>query len=182
MTLVSKYNVIGYIGTYYALASTPITVTIHYFAYHYCNYWRMVILNAESILYGCIAVFTVLTPTAIIILKMKLGLRLNIIKEILYSIVFGIFFSGIGWSMMLAIAAHLFGVNMSWGSTNKDGWSVKAYMYELRRMWPMYIICFGQLTMIGLGWFLLDLRAWPAIVPMALSASAHMIVPLFSLL
>jgi cellulose synthase/poly-beta-1,6-N-acetylglucosamine synthase-like glycosyltransferase len=182
ITIASKYNVIGYMGTYYALASAPIMVTIHYFAFHYCGYWRSMYVSAENVLYGCIGVFTILTPIAVIVLKMKLGIRLSILRELWYSIIFGIFFSGIGFHLMMAILSHWLGFNMSWTSTNKEGGSLKDYLKALRQLWFSYLFAFLQISVIIIGWFVLEIRAWPAIVPIGISASAHIIVPLISLL
>jgi cellulose synthase/poly-beta-1,6-N-acetylglucosamine synthase-like glycosyltransferase len=181
ITIASKYNVIGYMGTYYALASAPIMVTVHYFAFHYCIYWRSMYVTAENILYGCIAVFTILTPIAIIILKKKLSIRISILREILYSFIFGIFFSGIGFHLMMAILSHLLGFNMAWSSTNKEGGTLRDYLKALRQLWLSYLFAFTQIAIILVGWFVLDIRAWPAIVPIGISASAHIIVPLISL-
>ena len=178
ISIQSKYNIIGYMGTYYAIAISPIAVVIHYFGYHYCSYWRDVILHAEYILYGCIGVFSVLTPIAIIILKFKLKLKPNIFKEIGCAIGFGLFFSGIGLHLLFALLSHILGLSMSWSSTNKESMTLYEYLKAIRKLWFVYLVSFAQLTMIGVGWFILELRAWPAIVPMALSAGCHIIVPL----
>jgi hypothetical protein len=66
---------------------------------------------------------------------------------------------------------------MSWSSTNKESLTLYEYLKAIRKLWFVYLVSFAQVTMIGVGWFILELRAWPAIVPMALSAGCHIIVP-----
>jgi hypothetical protein len=164
-------------GTYYAIAIAPIIVTLHYFAFFYCSYWRNIIVNSEHILFGCISVFTVLTPLATICLKLKLGHPPRVAKELLCTLGFGIFFSGIGLHLLYAIIAHLFGLSISWSSTNKETMGHKVYIKEALSYWPIYLVCIGQLTIIGVGWFVIGLRSWSAITPMAISAGAHLLVP-----
>jgi cellulose synthase/poly-beta-1,6-N-acetylglucosamine synthase-like glycosyltransferase len=173
----TKYNVLGYMGTYYAVAIAPIIVTIHYFAFFYCKYWRNIIVNSEDVLFGCISVFTILTPLATICLKLKLGRPLQVIKEFLCTISFGLFFSGIGLHLLYAIICHLLNLSVSWSSTNKEATGYKEYIKQALKFWPVYLICTGQLTIIGVGWFVLGFRSWSAITPMAISAGAHLLVP-----
>jgi cellulose synthase/poly-beta-1,6-N-acetylglucosamine synthase-like glycosyltransferase len=177
ISIITKYNVLGYMGTYYAVAASPIIVIIHYFAFFYCSYWRNIIVNSEHILFGCISVFTILTPLATICLKLKLSQPLKILKELLCTIGFGIFFSGIGLHLLYAIIAHLLNLSISWSSTNKEAIRYKEYIKEALRYWPIYFISIGQLTIIGVGWFVLGLRSWSAITPMAISAGAHLLMP-----
>ena len=180
ITLASKYNVIGYIGTYYALALTPIVTTIHYFAYIYCPYWRGLYSNSENILYSCIGVFTLLTPISTMTLKLKLKEPINVFREMGYSLCYGLFFAGIGLHLLFAILSHFLGINMSWGSTNKEAGGIRAYLKSLKCLWGAYLISAAQLTLIGIGWYFLGVRSWPAIVPMGISACAHILVPFMS--
>jgi hypothetical protein len=177
ISMITKYNVLGYMGTYYAVAIAPIIVTVHYFAFFYCSYWRNIIVNSEHILFGCIAVFTVLTPLATICLKLKLGRPPDVIKELLCTIGFGLFFSGIGLHLLYSITCHILGLSISWSSTNKEATRWQKYLREVVKYWPIYLFCIGQLTIIGCGWFLWEFRAWSAIAPMAISAGTHLLVP-----
>jgi hypothetical protein len=102
-------------------------------------------------------------------------------RELGYSLCYGLFFSGIGLHLLFALASHFFGFNMSWTTTNKESGRVKDYLKSLKCVWFVYLLCTAQLTLIGLGWFFLDIRAWPAIVPMGISAAAHILVPFISI-
>ncbi len=182
ITMTTKYNILGYTGTYYALAVAPAFCIAHYFAYHYSEVWRTTVINAEHVLYSCMCVFSILTPLATIILKWKLGLKLRILKEFRYSILFGIFFAGIGWHLLTALATHFFSIDTGWGSTNKTTPTRKEIRKQILRLWPVLLLSAAELTIIPLGWFFLDLRAWPAIVPLAISASSHILVPFLGFL
>lgn len=177
ISIITKYNVLGYMGTYLAVAIAPIIVSIHYFAYFYCSYWRNIIVNSEHVLFGCISVFTIITPLATICLRLKLGLAPKVAKEFLYTLGFALFFSGIGWHLLWAFICHTGNLSMSWSTTNKESMSRAAYLREAVRFWPIYLISICQLILIGLGWFLLENRAWSAITPIAISAAAHLLVP-----
>ncbi len=174
ISLAAKWNVIGYMGTYYALAASPILVMVHYFGYAYCPYWKMMIITGENILYGCIAVFSIFTPIAITIMKYKLGLRASVAKEWLYSLIFSVFFAGLGWHMMVSIIGHLFGWKMSWGATNKNGAAKVPARAVLRAAWQPILWSTAQIGILVAGWQWLTIRDWQAIVPMGCSAVAHL--------
>jgi cellulose synthase/poly-beta-1,6-N-acetylglucosamine synthase-like glycosyltransferase len=178
----TKYNTIGYIGIYYALAFSPIAVTINYVAYHYFPTWSNLYISSEQILYACVITFLVITPIATIILKKKLTLQCSILKEIGYSVLLGLFFSGIGFPILISLFAHFFGTNMSWSTTNKETSSRFIRLKEIWQTCRLSIIwAFLQLMLVILGWFFLNIRKWQSIVPIALSASAHLIVPFISI-
>jgi len=123
--------------------------------------------------------FTInLTPITVLILKKKLGLPFSVLKEIACSFAFGLFFAGMGFPLLIAILSHFFGINMSWSTTNKESSSRRETLKEVwRSCWVFFVCSLAQLLMIVLGWFFLGIRSWQAIVPMAVCASAHFIVP-----
>jgi cellulose synthase/poly-beta-1,6-N-acetylglucosamine synthase-like glycosyltransferase len=178
VSFAAKYNVLGYIGMYYALAFAPLAVTINYFAYHYSPVWNSIFTSAENILYSCILTFAILTPIAVLFIKKKLKLKFSILKEITCSIIFGLFFAGIGFHLLIAILAHFFGIDMSWTTTNKES---PSRIEKLKQTWQGCRISFvwasAQLITIVVGWYYLNIRSWQGIIPMAISASAHLIVP-----
>jgi cellulose synthase/poly-beta-1,6-N-acetylglucosamine synthase-like glycosyltransferase len=180
--LAAKWNVIGYAGTYYAIAAAPLAVTIHYFAWVFCPYWRALYVSAESTLYGCIAVFSVITPAAVLILKWKLGMPVGVVKELAASAAFGIFFAGLGWHLTAAICSHLLGLRATWGSTTKGSISRCESIRNISSVWPGIAIGVVQVAIIATGWALADIRSWQAIVPIGCSAVAHILVPILGVL
>ena len=93
----------------------------------------------------------------------------------------GVFFAGIGGPICHALLAHFIGFNMSWSSTNKE---TVTRLTKLRQIWQIYRIHFSwaflQVAMIIVGWFVLNLHYWQGILPMAIVACAHFIVPFIS--
>jgi cellulose synthase/poly-beta-1,6-N-acetylglucosamine synthase-like glycosyltransferase len=178
VSLHAKYNVIGYVGIFYALAVIPFMTTIHYFAYHTCPYWRESFITPEYIFYGCMLVFGIMTPISIWIIKAKLGIRTNLLREIGIALAFSIFYSGLGIHILAAILAHSMGLDMSWSITNKDASTVVNRLKSVRRLWMSYMISILQLVMILIGFFLLDYRHWQGIFPMAISAGGHILTPI----
>lgn len=184
VSLTTKYNIIGYMGTWYALAIIPFAVTIHYFGYFYCPYWHRLAVTSENIMYGCAIVFSALTPIATIILKWKLGRPVYIIGEITCTIIYGIFFSGIGIYLFISILGHAVGwPRLGWTATAKEKASkCDTLINGGRLMWPGIVFAFGQLGMVIFGWFYLGFKSWQGIFPMTWSAASTIAVVIMGVL
>ena len=178
VSTITKYNILGYMGTYYALAFSPIAVIVHYFGFFMCPYWARLTITGENILYGCVFVFGGLTPIATIVLKWKLGLRVNVVKEHMFAIIYSFFFCGISFQLLLAIMSHGIGFPpMKWGATAKEGTNRRTVLVNgLKIMYPSIILSLIELSIILFGWIYMGWVNWRGIAPLACSVGGVLIV------
>jgi hypothetical protein len=184
VSTITKYNILGYMGTYYALALSPAAVIVHYLGFFMCPYWAALTVTGENILYGCALVFAVLTPIATILLKWKMGLQVKVLKECAFTVVYSLFFCGISFQLLRAIMGHALGwPAMNWGATAKEGTSRKTVLVNgLRVMYPSIILSLIELGIILFGWKYMGWVNWRGIVPLAFSAGGSLSVYLMGLL
>ncbi len=186
----TKFSIIIYMASYYALATTPILTIVQYFCYRYSTYWQINVLNNLSIIYSCVILFSGLMPIANMFAVKKLGYSKDslyriIWNEIKHSFFLGIFFSGLSFHLLEAIISHAFGLNMSWSTTQKEliknsrGVELVNTVTYLKRM---YIYCFFWLFVIIILAFIpyepIQNRELGSILPLLLMCVCHISMPI----
>lgn len=186
----TKFSIFTYITSYYTFASCPILTVAQYFLYRYNDYWRSNVINSLSIIYGCIIVFSLLMPVANIFVVRKMNYSTKslfgtIFNEFKYSIILGLFFSGLSFHLLEAICSHMFNLNMSWSTTQKEViknskfFEFKHTVIYLKRMYMFYI--FWLLVIVTL-WFVpneeIQNRDVLSVVPLLLSCICHIFMPI----
>ncbi|KAF3048929.1 hypothetical protein E8E11_000427 [Didymella keratinophila] len=124
MQLSSKMTVIGYISPYYALASAFPLGVMNYFMIG----WRngdtdKFYVESWNVLIALVMVFNIMSNICLAILRYRLsemGPVRSLCQNFLWVPFFAIFFGGISFHLLLAICAHMFGIDMSWGTTAKE--------------------------------------------------------------
>ncbi|KAI8800138.1 glycosyl transferase family group 2-domain-containing protein [Cladochytrium replicatum] len=124
MNLSSKINIIGYIGSYYAIgAAWPLTILNYVVAGYWNDTLDKYYLRSYNVVFTSICVFTILSTFSFTIFNYRLneatlvGGFWNNLKWIPF---FAIFFSGLSFHVSLALLAHMVGYNMTWGATAKE--------------------------------------------------------------
>lgn len=144
LQLSSKITVLGYVSSYYALASAfPLTV-LNYFIVgwfegyldkFYMESWkgshplvymkRNIKLTYVSpiVFLGLLVVFSAAGNISLAIIRYRLGeksLMSALIENFKWMPMFAIFFGGLSFHLSLAILSHMFGINMTWSTTAKE--------------------------------------------------------------
>ena len=184
----TKFNIIAYMGSYYACAMGPIITIIQYFAYTYSLYWREVLSNSLYVIITCVILYSVLLPLSNIVVKAKLGSKDGICKiiykELVTTIFLSIFFSGLGFHILRSIFNHLFGLEMSWSTTEKnpdiikDSTRWKEIKHTLSSLRLMYSISITVLIVATILWWYIDIRDVSAVLPLYILFSTHIMMPL----
>ncbi|KAJ3416979.1 hypothetical protein HDV05_007461 [Chytridiales sp. JEL 0842] len=125
MSLHSKLNIIGYIGSYYAIGSAWILTILNYLL---VGFWDDELdryyLPSFDVLFTTLLVFTVLSNIAFAVFRYRLqtipSLPWALWENIRWIPFFAVFFSGLSFHVSVALVAHLVGYNMQWGSTAKE--------------------------------------------------------------
>ncbi|VBB18155.1 hypothetical protein YASMINEVIRUS_618 [Yasminevirus sp. GU-2018] len=189
ISLSAKYNILAYMGTYYAMAFGPILSLINFFAYR-DGLWKYLIVPSIDVLISVSIVFGILLPISTIIVEIKIHRKLKelplvIAEEILTGIFLTVFFSGIGFHLLSSILSHLFGVNMTWSFTQKDisnrSW-LDEFIHTILSLKIMFLTGFFTLGMILMFYFfpidyvqISDPRAY---APLLVTCCAHILQPL----
>jgi membrane glycosyltransferase len=124
MPLSSKLTILAYVGTYFAIAWSWISVLLNYFALG----WFLPKLDhmyAQSfgILFSVIMVFTFAGFLCLAILRFRgdnKPLVACLVENIIWAPFMTIFIGGLSMHVSQAILCHLCGIDMSWGATAKE--------------------------------------------------------------
>ncbi|EME46198.1 hypothetical protein DOTSEDRAFT_101420, partial [Dothistroma septosporum NZE10] len=124
MPLPSKFTILAYIGTYFALASAWILTLANYFLMGWFNgaldhYY----IDSFKIYFAIIIVFSGLGNVALAILRYRLGecsIFRGLIENLSWVPLLSIFLGGVSLHVSQAILSHLFSIDMTWGATSKE--------------------------------------------------------------
>lgn len=184
----SKMTIIAYIGTYYAIASAiPLTLANYLIVGWFTDDVDQFYITSWKIFVGMAVVFNVLSPLAYAMLRHRLG-QATFFKScwetIKWTPMFLLFFGGISFHLMKALACHFFSIKMEWTTTAKE-LEASGFRIGLDRIvrdfkW-MYLIVFaliGGMIYLAVGasqnWYIKD---FAAIVPLANQLGCHALLP-----
>ncbi|KAF1926166.1 uncharacterized protein M421DRAFT_102537 [Didymella exigua CBS 183.55] len=188
MQLSSKMTIIGYVSSYYALASAVPLGLLNYFLIG----WRngdtdQFYVESWNVFVTLIVVFNFMSNICLAVLRYRLG-EMHIVRALLQNFMwmpfFAIFFGGVPFHLLLAICAHMFGINMSWGATAKEKGTTNFWtewpkiMGRFKWMFAFMVPMFA--TMIYLGCYSeekVSIRGITSIVPMAVTVGSHIVFP-----
>jgi len=124
MPLPSKFTMMAYIGTYYAIGSSWALTMLNYFFIGWNNsYQDKYYLDSFQIYLAIIVVFTGLGNTSLAVLRYRTdeqGLLRAFWTVFQWIPMMTIFFGGLSLHVSQAILSHMFGIDMNWGATSKE--------------------------------------------------------------
>lgn len=189
--ITSKFTILAYIGTYYAIAAgLPLSVI---------NYvllglgWQLDKFYQSSwhIWVGLAVIYNLVSPVCFAMLRYRTKQKsyLGALGEcIKWLPLFLIFFSGLSFHLSKALLCHFFSINMEWTTTAKEvektGFRLSIIKVIKDFMW-MYIVC---LTIVAAMIFF-AFCPWPAwriidftvIIPLGNQLFGHLFLPFFAL-
>lgn len=134
-----------------------------------------------------IVVFNLMSNIALAVLRYRLGemgLFQSLLENFKWMPFFVIFFGGLSFHVGMAICAHMFSIDMSWGATAKEK-DDSNFFKELPKIWSrfkwMYMLMIplvGAMIYLGCfaphGW---EIDGVTAVVPMANLIIGHALFP-----
>eukprot|EP00898_Chlorokybus_atmophyticus_P006347 jgi/Chlat1/6713/Chrsp50S06422 len=183
-----KYNLFGYLGTYFAMATAPFAALFNYFMWQfsYNTLWPTEVIHTIDIVLFSLILFGFICPLTLAILKYRLShtsLLRGILTEFQHTLALMMFFTGIGYHLQNAVIAHLFQSKMEWSSTVKE--LKKSNFFQEVKVtvagykW-MYIHIIFWLIVIGGMWNVpipYQIRSVYAIAPLAILLIGHALLP-----
>lgn len=140
--LAYKISTLSYMSTYYALAvAFPLTLALFVIQGLFAPWLDLVFLPNFDVWITVTLIFTLAGGPGLIIARARCGHQtmLGAIKNALTHLPATIiFFSGLNFHIMTALFSHLFSINMSWTTTNKD-FTETSFTQLLKRFWLLHV-------------------------------------------
>lgn len=186
--LSSKTTILGYIATYYAIASgLPLTFANYFIVGWYNGYVDKFYMESWRVFLGLVVVFSVVGNVALAVLRHRLGEKsflLSLLENFKWMPLFAIFFGGLSFHLNLALLAHIFSINMEWGATAKEA-KKSNFFQEMPRIFESFkwmymciIPLIGVMIFFGCfaprGW---EIQGFTATVPLAVNLASHVLLP-----
>ncbi|KAH7390820.1 glycosyl transferase family group 2-domain-containing protein, partial [Phaeosphaeria sp. MPI-PUGE-AT-0046c] len=187
--LSSKISICGYIFSYYAIASAIPLGCLNYFLVGWLNgdldkYY----VQSWNVLIIILIVFNGLSTICFAVLRYRTGEASflgALFENIKWMPFFMIFFGGVSFHILLAICAHMFSINMTWGATAKEKTNSN-FFAEMPKIWKrfkwMYMFMIAMVGgMIYLGNFAphgWEIDGLTSVLPWSLSVVMHCLLPI----
>ena len=184
----SKFTMLAYMGTYYAIGSWWVLAVINYFMLGWYNvHVTALYQSAFKILLSTLIIFNVVTPFINAIHKFRTrqgNLFIALWENLKYICILAIFFGGLSMHLTKPLIYHLFEIPISWSATAKT-LDNSHFFKEIPMIWRRYkfyyltwlimiiaMIVIG--TLVPAAWRINDLLT---ILPMAYMLGCHVLTP-----
>lgn len=183
----TKYALISYIGSYYALAISPILCILYYSANLYTSKLNNIILGSHYELIIFIIIFYFLSVLSNIAINLRNNKNKNIFKMIIEQIIYGFilscFFGSLPYHLIVSNFDYFFNFNSNWCTTNKE--ISKLFSWDFIKKYKfLYIIgisIFILITTINSYYlFYLKKNLFILSIPLYLTLIFHLIFPLLT--
>ena len=185
----SKITIMAYIGTYFALGSSWFFTLMNYFLMGWFNgFLDHYYSDSFRIYVAIIAVFYIAGNLALAMLRYRIGEKSffsSLWENIKWIPCFTIFLGGVSMHICQALLSHMFSINMTWGSTNKEAEDTNFFV-EIPRILKNFrgtlIFCvLVAVMMVVLAHFVPEfwrINTFIAIYPLALVIASHSLMPI----
>ncbi|EAU83457.1 NCP1 [Coprinopsis cinerea okayama7 len=185
-----KITMMSYMFSYYGLAGSFLLSVINYLMLGLALEVDGFYMHSFEIFLACTVVFPGLGNVGYTLLEYRLGhkdLLRGLFENLIWVPFFFFFFGGLSIHISVAILAHLFSYNITWGATKKEVersnfW--KEVPKILKRFRVALIICaIVTIAMIVLATPLVPLAyripiySWAVVLPLAIAIAGHVLYP-----
>ncbi|KAI1848718.1 hypothetical protein JX266_005577 [Neoarthrinium moseri] len=192
MKVSSKVTILGYIGTYYAIAAALPLCLANYLLFGWVGSENLdhSYLPSWDILCGTLFIFMIASPICFAWFRHRIGQKMfvwAVLESFMWMPFFLIFFGGLSWHISYALLAHMFNLPIGWSSTAKEVEAtglvlgIGAIFKQFRCVLVAMFLLTGGVIYLAVGapagW---TITSWPNILPLALQIVGHRrINPLF---
>ncbi|KAH0373699.1 hypothetical protein KCU65_g253, partial [Aureobasidium melanogenum] len=189
MPLPSKFTIMAYIGTYYAIGSAWILTLLNYFLMGWYNgYEDKYYLDSFQIYLAILVVFSALGNLTLAVLRYRTdeqGLMSAILLNLMWIPMMMLFLGGLSLHLSQALLSHMFGIDMNWGATSKEAENTtffKEVGKVIKNFKYTFIFCIlVSIGMIVCAWVVpwnWQIRQFFAIWPLATIIFSHFFLPI----
>lgn len=185
----TKYALISYIGSYYAICISPLISFLYYFINIFPSDINNIFTDSNYAIVSFIILFYILSICSNIFINLKKKNTIDsifkiIFNELYYGIMLMGFFSSIPYHLFITNIDYLFSRKMYWHSTNKSNISIN-YFYFIKEYKIMFIIgsiVFFLVNLLNLYfYFYHNSNYFIYSIPINLIIFFHLIFPIFLL-
>lgn len=189
LPLSSKITILGYISSYYALASGfPMTILNYFLVGWFNGYLDKFYLESWRVFLSLVVVFSFAGNIALAIVRYRLGEKSLVgalLENFKWMPMFAIFFGGVSFHLSLALLAHMLCVDMQWGATAKEKENsnffkempkiFKSFKWMYAILLPLTgaMIYFGNFAPRGY-----EIKELAPVIPMTVTITSHALLPL----
>lgn len=185
----SKFTMLAYMGTYYAIASWWILALINYFMLGWYNvHVTSLYQSAFKILISTLVVFNIFTPFVNAVFRFRThdGNLIYVLWEnFKYITLLSIFFGGLSMHLTKPLLYHLFEIPISWSATAKT-LENSHFFKEIPMVWRRYKFYYLAWTIIAVGMVVIALavpETWKindllTVLPLAFFTGCSILSPL----
>ncbi|KAF2683165.1 hypothetical protein K458DRAFT_341123 [Lentithecium fluviatile CBS 122367] len=187
--LTSKFTIMAYVGTYYAIGSAWVLTLMNYFLIGWFNgmldhYY----LDSFKVYFSIIVIFTAMGNVALALFRYRIreaGLGEALLENLKWVPLLVIFLGGVSLHVSQALLCHMLCIDMSWGATAKEVDNTpffKEIPRVLRRFKGTFALCFGLMTLMvtmalvmPFDW---NITLFTAVFPLCAVAVTHFLLPI----
>ncbi|KAI4212163.1 MAG: hypothetical protein LQ351_005032 [Letrouitia transgressa] len=189
MPLPSKFTIMAYVGTYYAIASAWILTLLNYFMVGWFNgHLDHYYVDSFKIYFAIVVVFNCLGNIGLSVLRYRLdeeGILHALWTTFKWVIMLTCFLGGLSLHLSQAILSHMFSIDMSWGATAKEVENT-TFFEEIPKVLKKFKVTFaGCIAVAGLMIYLgtnappsYSISFFTAIWPLATLVACHFFLPI----
>jgi len=187
--LTSKFTIMAYVGTYYALGSAWILTVLNFFLVGWFNgmldhYY----LDSFKVYFSIIIVFTAMGNVALAVFRYRIseaGFLEAFFENLKWVPVLLIFLGGVSLHVSQALLCHMFSIDMTWGATAKEVDKTsffKEIPRVLRRFKGTFFLCFVltalMICMAVAMPFDWNITLFTAVFPLSALVTTHLLLPI----
>jgi hypothetical protein len=189
MPLTSKFTIMAYVGTYYAIGSAWILTLANYFLVGWFNgmldhYY----LDSFKVYFSIIIVFTGMGNLALALFRYRISeseFFTALFENLKWVPLLVIFLGGVSLHVSQALLCHMFSINMTWGATAKEVENT-SFFHEiprvLRRFKGTLVMCLSIVAlMISMTYAMpydWNIVLFTAIFPLSTVVATHFLLPI----
>lgn len=189
MPLGSKFTIMAYIGTYYAIGSSWLLTLGNYFLTGWFNgHFDHYYLDSFKIYFAIIIVFSGLGNIALAVLRYRTeekALLPALVENFKWLPLITIFLGGISLHVSQALLSHLFSVDMSWGATSKEAENT-TFFKEIPKVLKSFkftflfvFLCTAMIICLAtVAPYFWQVRLFIAIFPLSAIVAGHFLLPI----
>lgn len=185
----SKFTIMSYVGTYYAIGSSWFLTLLNYFLIGFFNGWvDHYYINSFRVYFAIIIVFTCTGNLALAWVRYRADgapLIRGFLSNIKWVFMFSIFLGGMSLHISQALLCHFFSIDIEWSATVKESQDVTFYQaikLVFRKFKWSFLFCAvmtGAMLYMRFGlerdW---QIRLFLAIWPMGTVVVNHFFLPI----
>ncbi|KAF9039188.1 glycosyl transferase family group 2-domain-containing protein [Panaeolus papilionaceus] len=179
-----KISMMSYMFSYYGIAAAALFSVLNYFMLGLAMEVDGFFMHSFEIMLACLVVYPGAGNVSFTLLEYRLGQR-DIFSSAFENFIW-FFFNGLSIHLSVALLAHLFSYNITWGATKKEVERSNFWIEVpriIKRFWFVFLVSFfliASMVVLALPFIPMEWRidSWALMLPLAVVAGGHILWPI----